>query len=266
MTVLCQSCERPGDTYLCTGPDCWPALDADLALMGWLDEQLTVSRTRQARLDTGRRPAGDTALGYGAGAARVQDHLRNTVTTWARDILLAPATFTDIGELCQLMRDPGPIRHHPAAGEIARDFERTRDRALTVINPQDDGMTYGVCGAPLDDDTTCPAYLYGAGDDPGAAWVRCRACRTQHETRDRREQLRVRLEVLYMRAATLARVLPRLIEQPVSADLVRKWYARGKPIRTATDPEGWLTYRCGDVMTVALTTPQRERRVEGSAA
>lgn len=255
MTALCQSCERPSDTYLCA--HCWPAVDSDLALMGWLDSQLTVSRTRQARLDTGRRPAGDTALGYGAGAARVQDSLRNTVTTWARD-LSGVDVQGSMGQLALWMRRPGLVMLHPAAGEFARDIEQARKRGLAAINPQDDGMVYGVCGAPLEDGSTCPAYLYGDSEDPGAAWVRCRACRTQHETRDRREQLRVRLEVLYMRAATLARVLPRLIDRPVSADHIRAW-ARTKPIRTATDPDGWMTYRCGDVMTVALVTPTRPK-------
>jgi len=264
VTAICQSCERPGDAYLCWAPDCWPALDADLDLMGWLDEQLTISRTRQARLGSGRRPAGETALGYGVGAARAQDALRNTVTTWARDILLAPATFADVDELCQLLRDPSPIRYHPAAGEIAQDFERARRRGLAVINPQDDGMVYGVCGAELDDGGSCPAVLYGDAED---SYVRCRRCRTQHETRDRRARLRARLEVLYMRAATLARVLPRLLpDRPVSASNIRNWAAQQRPIRTKEDDAGWITYHCGDVMDVATSTPKRMRRMEGSAA
>lgn len=263
--TTCQSCTRPSHVYLCPADDCWPALEADLALMGWLDAQLTVSRTRQARLDAGRRPAGDTALGYGIGAALAQDELRNTITTWARDLLGEQVAGT-IGLLALQLRQPGLIVLHPAAGEIARDLEHVRKRGLAVINPQGDGMVFGVCGAELEDGSTCPAYLYADPDDPTADWVRCRACRTQHETRDRREQMRVRLEVLYLRAATLARVLPRLIDRPVSADLIRAWAAQGKPIKTQDDADGWRTYRCGDVITVALTTPQRERRMEGSAA
>lgn len=268
MTALCQRCERPASVYLCDQPDCWPALDADLDLMGWLDEQLTVTRTRQGRV-AGSGGLADPELppvDYHLGAARCQDALRNTVTTWARDILHAPATFSDVEELCQLLRDPRPIQQHPAAGEIAADFERIRKWALRVINPAEEGMAYGVCGADLDDGSTCPAHLYGDVDDPQASWVRCRRCRTQHETAPRRESMRWRMEGLYFRAASLARLLPVLVDRPVSADHIRAWQRAGKPIKMHADQDGFPTYRCGDVVTVALTTPRRERRTEGSAA
>jgi hypothetical protein len=259
--ITCVTCDRPSPdgAYLCQA-DCWPALDSDLHLLGWLDHQLTVTRTRQSRLaGGGRRPAGDQPLGYGAGAATAQDALRNTVTTWARDLWLGRVwpVGTTITTLVTAMRnDPAPIRLHPAADQIVRDVERHRDWALSVINPLDDEATYGVCDAELADGGTCGAYLYGEAD---AAWVRCRTCHTQHETRERRDWMRRRMEVHYFRAATLARLLPRMIDRPVSASGIRNWTARGKLIRTSTDADGWITYCCGDVITVALTTTTRER-------
>lgn len=263
----CVTCDRPSPdgAYLCAA-DCWPALDADLELLGWLDHQLTLTRTRQGRLaGGGRRPAGDQPLGYGAGAALAQDALRNTITTWARDLWPQrqwPVGTTTSGLITAMRQAPPLICHHPAADQLRHDVERYRLMALTAINLPEDEATYGVCDAELADDGTCRAYLYG---DPTADWVRCKACRTQHETRDRRDWMRRRMEVHYFRAATLARLLPRMIERPVSADQIRAW-STYKTIRSGEDLDGYVTYCCGDVITVALTTPLRGRKLEGSAA
>lgn len=257
---LCHLCARPSlDAAVCT--TCWTGVVADLHLMGWLDDQLTITRTRQDRIgDRGPRHGADTPLGYGQGAAVAQDDLRNTIGTWVR---AAEVDYqeTTVAALSATLAAYRGLRHVAYAPDLARDLERVRERSLAVVNPADTGMTYGQCTADLTDGGTCAAYLYGP---PDATWVRCRRCRAQHAASERRDWMRRRMEVLYFRASTLARLLPCLIERPVSASGIRNWAARGRPIRTSVDDEGWTTYCCGDVITVALTTPARDRA--GSAA
>lgn len=71
---------------------------------------------------------------------------------------------------------------------------------------------------------------------------------------------RQRASASYFRAATLARLLPRFIDRPVSASNIRNWQAEGRAIRVGRDADGWTTYHCGDVIAVACSTPKRDRK------
>lgn len=260
----CQRCTRTSQDPLCVecfrGPD---GIAHDIAILDWLDQMLTVTRTRQDRLAPGRRGT-DIPLGYSPGAARAQDALRTMVTTWARDLDYWRADrATTLGQCVAILLDEHRVRRHPAAGELVHDVERIRDWALERINLEEELPTFGACGTELEDGTRCPGYLYG---ERAAAWVRCRLCRTQHQTSDRAEWMRRRLAELYFRAATLARLLPLLMERPVSADHIRAWHRAGKPIGIREDDAGYPTYHCGDVLSVAAATPQRPRRAVCAAA
>lgn len=259
MTPLCQHCTRPSQQFLC--PNCWTTTADAITLLPWLDRQLTVSRTRQARLTATSASSDGQPVGYGIGASRAQDALRTMISTWARD-LRPDLWLISVAECAAVLLDEPAVRNHPAAGKLVRDVERARDRGLERINAEEALPTLGTCGAQLDGDVRCPAYLYAARD---ASWVRCKVCRTQHETRDRREWMRARLEQLSFRAATLARLLPLCIDRKVSADLIRHW-AGYRAIRTDVDASGWPVYRFGDVLVAAAEAPQRTRRTERSAA
>jgi hypothetical protein len=262
MTVaLCQGCTRPSPhAHAC--PTCIAATTHDLATLAWLDDELTTTRSRQARLAgaTGRRTGGETPLPYGTRAAHVQDQLRTAVTTWARDIDPGCEQYWTgtVDVLCWVIAR-ADLGQHPAIGELITDMRALAARGLEAVNPDPDHLAYGTCGADVDG-TECDAHLHGAAGD---TWVRCPRCRTQHETRERVEWMRRRMESLYLPAATLARLLPRLMDRPVSAAQIRVWAARGKPIGTARDTDGEPLYppqyRVGDVITVAALAPTRER-------
>jgi hypothetical protein len=256
----CVTCGRTlTGAYACDS--CLDSIIAGLRQCGWLAAQLTVTRTRQDRLATaGGRGGNDQPLPWHIGARRALDDLHNTLHTWARDLGAEAVdhlhTYGRMADWIAGQRDA--IRQHPAADELARDLERVQTGALLVINTDPDEQTYGVCGAELDGGTECGTYLYGAAD---ATWVRCRTCHEQHDTGKRRDWMRRRMETLYLRAATLSRLLSILLpDRPTSDNNIRSWYALGRPINTMLDEQGVITYRVGDVIDVATSTGVRNRK------
>jgi len=247
--------------------DCITSLTTDLRTLAWLAVELTITRTRQARLGGGARGAGGSSLGYHDGAARAYDALHNCLSGWVRDLNEGYATPwpSDTAEsMAAWLAVRGKrLRQHPAVDQLARDVREYTEWARLVINPIPDESTYGVCGVEMPDGRVCDAHLYG---EPDANWVRCQRCHTQHNARERTEALRARMSGLYFRASTLARLLPRLLQRPVSDNNIRAW-ARERPdaIRTERDEDGFPTYHCGDVIEVAASTPKRDRSSKKSA-
>ena len=282
MSPSCAICERG----IPAGAVCKPCTDAlvdNLATLAWLAGELTVTRARQDRLAVTATAAGrgehdpqedDDAdidhqlrpqpMPFHHGAAQAYRSIHTGLRTWVRlynpDWRRMPARPGALAHW--LAAHPDRWRGDPQAAGLAGMVERETTAALAVINPPEDQQTFGVCGAEHHGQD-CTAYLYGPLD---AAWVRCPRCGTQHETRDRRDAMRRRMETVYLRAATLARVLPRLVpDRPVSASNIRNWHRDGRPIKTRVDDEYNLTYHCGDVIAVAVSTPTRNRKT-GSAA
>lgn len=280
--LQCAICTRDTQTLACTS--CVDQLVADLQTLAWLATHLEVTRSRQARLGGvggPRDPGAGSPLGFHVGAAAAAGQLRDTLAYWLR-MIEAPGGWHDEDDqttpllALHLVTAAHQFPQLERIAELRGDVDRHTQQALEIINPLDqDEQTYGVCGAELDTDDhrehrgadgdgdggVCTAYLYGPAR---AAWVRCRRCRTQHETSRRVKDLRQRMDSMYFRAATLARLLPRLVERPVSASNIRNWRAEGKPIRTLTDDRGRPTYRAGDVIKVAIATPKRQRPAQAS--
>lgn len=267
MTGQCVLCTRTSGTAACEA--CMAGVLRNLSMIPWLASELLVTYTGQSRLgNAGKRPKGaEQPLGYGPGAKAAYDRLHNELVGWVREWLGTevygawPADTVRAMTLW-LLQHRQRIQRHPAVDEFARSVEHEIQRGLDRINPEPDEPTYGICEADTDYGP-CPGYLYG---EPDATWVRCQRCGAQHETRARREWMRHRMAVFYFRASTLARLLPRLIDRPVSASGIRNWHARGRAIRTDEDHDGFTTYHCGDVIAVAVSTPARGRKMEGSAA
>lgn len=264
MSGLCSICTRDSQTAAC--PSCVDQLVADLGTLVWLAGELEVTRTRQARVAGagGRRDPADAApIGFHIGAALAAADLHHLLHSWVerrfppRPPLAWPAD-TPVHLAAWIAAHRTQLHRLPDVDRLADELHHHTEHALEIINPPDpDEQCFGLCWAELiDEHTVCQAYLYGP---PGAAWVRCRRCRTQHDTSRRIDQLRRRMDSMYFRAATLARLLPRLLERPVSASNIRNWHADGRPIRTLADEEGWPTYRTGDVIKVAIATPKRNR-------
>lgn len=258
----CATCTRDlTDGHACN--TCITKLTTDLWTLAWLAGELETTRTRQSRIaqtrGAGRSAGGYQPLGYNQRAAVLAYDLHNWLVATVRLIHNGNAlwpTNTPVSMALWLAHEPRSLQRKPSIGRITDGVSLHIERILTIINPMPDDQTFGICGAPRTDSTPCPTHLYG---DPHATWVRCPACLTQHETHARVQVLEGRVRELYFRAATLARLLPRLIERPVTAAHIRTWAATGKPIRTELDDDDYPTYHTGDTIAVAQATPTRER-------
>lgn len=160
-----------------------------------------------------------------------------------------------------LLRHERWILRHDAVDEMVRDISKAVRAVLRVIDLPPELCTYGICNAPLDDELTCPGYVYGL---PNQETVTCRECGYQHDTSYRTQCMREDMEDMLFTAGELARVLPRLIGQPVKVNTVRHWAHIGK-VKTHRGDESETLYRAGDVITLALTTPTRQRRSAAAA-
>jgi hypothetical protein len=253
--VICTRDNRDG--FACAA--CTTTLADDLRTLGWLASELFITRTRQARLAGGTRSRGGSPLAFHPRAAMAYDQLHNNLFGWVRVIRSGDQWPADAADsMAAWLADRADrLRLHPAVDDLAQDVKAYTDDALNIINPTPDEQTYGVCGEVLVDGRTCDSHLYGP---PRVDWVRCGRCDTQHNARQRTQALEARMTALYFRAATLARLLPRLLERPVSDNNIRAW-ARERPdaVRTERDADGVVTYHCGDVIAIAASTPKRDR-------
>jgi len=256
----CLICTRDHKGSLVCGL-CEDTLVDDLNTLAWLDTELLVTRTRQARIGGGGRSR-DTPLGFHPGALAAGASLYRDLTVELGDWLRAypggiwPEGLTSAGMARWFADRPDRLRHYPNVCRLRRRVTFHIERILRVINPPPDESTFGVCGADVGG-VACTEYLYA---EPDASWVRCRRCKTQHDTYERRRLLEARMRSLYFRAATLARLLPLVLDRPVSASNIRNWRAEGRPIKTKLDEDGFLAYHCGDVIRVAVSTPKRDRK------
>jgi hypothetical protein len=272
--IECVRCARAvADGYVCRS--CTGQLADDLRTLAWLADELEVTRTRQDRVaerGPASRGAGSPLGGFRAHAHGVLRALNlDLAAGWARDLWVEPTPppagvywvpeppLRGTGaDACRwLARQVHRVRVLPGVEGLAASVERHTEAALAAINPVADEQAYGVCGEELDDDgRTCTAHLYGP---PGVDWVRCRVCETQHDTRRRTDALERRMRGMYFRPATLARVIPRFTDRPVSAGMIRKWVWEGRAIRAGVDRDGHQVLHVGDVLAVAESTPVRNR-------
>lgn len=242
-------------------PLCVDTLVADLRMLAVLDAELLVTRTRQARIGGGGRSR-ETPLSFHPGALAAGEALYRDLASeldeWLRQWPdgIWPEGLTAAGMARWFAARPDQLRHYPLVARLRDRVTFHKDRIVRVIDLPPDESTFGVCGADVDG-VSCTEYLYG---EPGASWVRCKRCKTQHDTFERRKILEAKMSSLFFRAATLARLLPLVCDRPVTASNIRNWVAQGKPIKTKVDEDKFPTYRFGDVKAVALNTPRRDRK------
>ena len=256
----CLICSRDhrGSLICCL---CEDTLVDDLNTLAWLDAELLVTRTRQARIGGGGRSR-ETPLSIHPGAMAAGEALYRDLSyelsEWLRNWPGGhwPEGLTAAGMARWFAARPDQLRQYPMVDRLRRQATHHIERALRVINPPPDESTFGVCGADIDG-VSCTEYLYG---EPGASWVRCKRCKTQHDTYERRKILEAKMSSLFFRASTLARLLPLVCDRPVTASNIRNWVAQGKPIKTKKGEDEFLEYHFGDVKAVAVATPKRDRK------
>jgi hypothetical protein len=257
---------------------CLGRLDGDLAAVAELVEDLDATIARQAHIGArvGSRSA-EVGLPYNDVAAAVGDDLRNVLSTWVRDLwesygpwrevptgetgpdgapvvewVLDPLDLADRlpGMAAWLRRHPSWIEEHPAGGELVDEIGDAVERVRRVVDLPPALLFCGPC-------PDCGADLYAR---PGRATVRCRECAARHEVEARRAAMLDAARGALATAAEIGRALPRLLGRELSPNTVRTWARAGKLTRRKPDERGRPRYLIGEVIDLALTTPQRARR------
>ncbi|WP_148310483.1 hypothetical protein [Nocardia otitidiscaviarum] len=306
--LRCAHCDRPVKDGLTLCATCGDALVEALLAVPELVLDIEITRARLDRTQnahTAGRSA-EAALPVRAtryGATMIGDQplnaLHNTVTTWARavaeDLAVSPhiggawlvhlteqhrgdtprdgATLplVALGHLEQaavwLAQHRNTLRAYEAALELLHDVTAAVDRLRAMTDHRPELRYLGPC-------PDCSAELRA---ERGASWVRCRACRTQHEIARIEAEARAAAENRLFTLVELLRVLGAL-GAPVAKRTLYRWAgehkfeARGWSHTTA-DGRVRITdhrvsdgdkrvYRLGDVLAVA----HHEHEQGGSAA
>ncbi|MCP3799758.1 hypothetical protein NLX83_10860 [Allokutzneria sp. A3M-2-11 16] len=236
-----------------------------------LDDQ--VARLTRTGPRVGSRPA-EVGLPFNFGAAEVCDDLRNTLSTWVRELwethgprrvvptgengpdgeTLVDAVLDDLDlddtvpdMAAWLRRHPSWVEYHPAGGELVDEVADTVERVRRAVDLPPARVYCGPC-------PDCAADLYAR---PERAVVACRECGTRHDVEALREKLLDAARGTLATAAELARALPRLLGRELSPNTVRTWAHAGKLAKRAPDSRGRPRYRVGDVIDLALASPAR---------
>lgn len=265
----CKACTRPvaDSAYLCQG--CTDRLARDLGDIGALAEEVQTTRLRQSR--TGGQATGvlsrssEKPLPWDERAAEVADVLRSTVVAWARVVAeergrrLPENTMTDLGRY--LLANLEWLRHHDAADECADEIGHVVALARRTVDRHQERAYAGPCRADLDQTETdgpacCTAELYV---QRGARTVDCPHCGSQHDVDARHRWLLGIAADQLVTATDLSRFLSAYGE-PLTAERIRQWAARGLLVPHGKDQRGRPTYLVRDAVERLATLPTRPQR------
>ncbi|CAM3457055.1 hypothetical protein [Stackebrandtia soli] len=248
----CVQCDQPAvDAALVCHP-CSTRLADALAWIADNASDLDTVVARQAHYGdgTGGRPSAEEPLPYSPSASEVGDVIRNTLTTWARDILeergIDPPTDT-VPEIARFLAAQVPwLRHREYAAEVFDELHDAARQLRRALDAPPELVYVGPCGA-LADEGQCERDLRAVR---GAPWVKCPDCGTSYATDERRAWL-VSLVLDQLEPAhVLAHVLTAW-GAPVNAATVRQWATRRRIIAKGRTPDGRPTYRIGDALNLA---------------
>jgi hypothetical protein len=109
--------------------------------------------------------------------------------------------------------------------------------------------------SPTVRDDICESDLYAPA---GARAVSCRACGAQHDARTRRARLGEQASEHLATLEDVVRILPRLLDAPISADTVRSWAKRGKISPQVGPWAGARLFLVSDFVTMARASRSRQ--------
>lgn len=244
--------------YLCWG--CCKILKRRLDEAAWLAGELTVTVTRQARITAQADRVGganaERPLPFHWSASDTAWALHNTLGTWAREQCetrgmeyvplgrhRVPAGFTDTtsGIARWLSHHVLSIAMSEAAGQVFDEISDAVSAALRMIDRPPPRMYIGPCGE-AHEVGHCDADIYVS---TGAAEATCPACGATHSVDQRRAELRAQVRGLLGTAAELARLLPWVLDQPVTRKRITYYATRGfisTRYRGTLDSEGVPVY------------------------
>jgi hypothetical protein len=268
---LCPRCGRPMTD---TGYVCHPCAAALMARLGEVGPMLPEMVTTIARLDRlGDGGTGDR-LPWAEAASRAATTITAALTSWAvliaatRGVTMAPRE-TLSGPLCGgarmgchhdschaiadregvlqacarlIAEHAGWLRMRPDAERAWRELHEVCDLLERTVDRPAATWYAGACWA----DTVngkCPAELHVK---PGAAWIRCPACGTQHDVAERRAWLIQAARDHLASATDIARFLCAYGHR-ITSDRIRQWAKRRRLLAHGTDGVHAL-YRVGDAI------------------
>jgi hypothetical protein len=195
-----------------------------------LIEELQITITRQDVLGSpllgGRSP--EQALLFHEAASEVSWILRNTISTWARDVaetyahltLSATTTTEAAGWLANL---PTLLAEHPAAGELHDEITSVVREVRRVIDRSAERIYLGKCGSTIDEQV-CDDDLYGIVDRDTA---HCRTCGTEYDAHTRWLDIQDRVRGSLATAAEIAGAAARMYGRMLKIKTIRTWAFRG---------------------------------------
>lgn len=241
-------CGRPtrDGAYVCDG--CVKELEAAFYEVPWLDDELTITMTKQRGAPTeGSAKSAEKSLPWNEAAAEVRHTMRNILVSWVR---LADEenwqgrpdwypqdTWTSMSRW--LLHVTPHVRFNELAGEMVREIVEAVRHCRDIIDRKPDREYAGPC--------TCGRDLYRL---PGEGWVRCRHCGEQTDTEALREQMR---EAVYGRHVTAREGAGLLckFDLPTKQGTIDKWRERKLLIDRGHDGKGARLYLFDDLMTLA---------------
>lgn len=257
--------------FLCW--DCTKTLKSRLDAVIWLAPELDLTLSRQAHTTSpGDRIGGtpEQPLPFHAGASEIVWVLHNTLSTWARDLCETRGIdYMPLGYLSSAF--VGPLRqgerripngfvestagiaawlsHYvtsisgtESAGECFDEISAAVAAAHRVIDRPPGRMYIGPCGEVLNV-VECDADIYITLGQYEAV---CPVCGATHEVEQRRERLQAQVRGILGTAAELARLLPWILDSPVTRKRIT-YYSRIGAI-TARDVAGETMFQIGEVI------------------
>ena len=209
----CAICHRPHRGSFACG-SCIGRLQADLRAIPDLLDELETTRCRLDNLGSDPGRSAETRMVWSETASEAGYVLRNTITTWARDLwhLNGTGPFVVPGDTASLsrflLRYPTWLAQHPAIDELADEIASAVKLARRAIDrPADTRVFLGRCN--LDDPTNgdCVEELHAYRSQTE---VECSNCGAIWQVSERREWLLAMAEDETATAETLAGLLTRL--------------------------------------------------------
>ncbi|MGV9540906.1 hypothetical protein ACWDSF_06235 [Nocardia beijingensis] len=273
----CVACSRATEMFLCW--ECTKTLKSRLDSVKWLAPELDLTLARQARVTSpGDRIGGtpEQPLPFQPAAGDTAWVLHNTLSAWARDLCETRGiTYLPIGYLPPLPPGfMGPLRrgerfekhvqpdfidstagiaswlsHYvtaismsEAAGECFEEISAAIAAAHRAIDRPPGRMYIGPCGESLNG-IRCEADIYVTIGRPEA---RCPVCGATHDVGQRREALHQQVRSLLGTAAELARLLPWIMDSPITRKRIT-YYERIKKVMPRR-VNGQTMYQVGEVI------------------
>lgn len=270
--VIC-ACGRPIHDQALVCRKCWTQVERGCGDAPALLREIETTRTRQSRTggDNGGRKSAETSLPWLEAAATANQVLVEALTVWAQyivDTLVIPIDYHQrpVPASRMILSRSTWLRGQEAAPQARVSINHAINQARTVIDLGPDLLYAGPCDPTGEHHTTddeeaeelrgpCKTDLYARADK---AEVTCPRCQLVWRVQDRRDFLLASADEQLVTAADLSRFLT-AYGDPLTAERIRQWAARGQLLRHGSSPTGAPLYKVGEAITVLARLNERRQ-------